>query len=57
VETVQAHLAALRPDDRALYLLLAREALRLAREAGLEPVTAARMADALGETFDPADPY
>jgi predicted short-subunit dehydrogenase-like oxidoreductase (DUF2520 family) len=57
VETVQAHLAALRPDDRALYRLLAREALRLAREAGLEPGVAARMAEALGETFDPADPY
>jgi predicted short-subunit dehydrogenase-like oxidoreductase (DUF2520 family) len=57
VETVQAHLAALGPDDRTLYLLLAREALRLAREAGLEPRTAARMADALGETFGPADPY
>jgi predicted short-subunit dehydrogenase-like oxidoreductase (DUF2520 family) len=57
VETVQAHLAALGPDDRALYLLLAREALRLAREAGLEPDTAARMAEALGETSGLADPY
>jgi predicted short-subunit dehydrogenase-like oxidoreductase (DUF2520 family) len=57
VETVQAHLAALRPDDRVLYRLLAREALRLAREAGLEPGTAARMAKVLDETFNPADPY
>lgn len=38
-ETVAAHLRALPPGDRELYLLLAREALRLAREAGL-PVEA-----------------
>jgi predicted short-subunit dehydrogenase-like oxidoreductase (DUF2520 family) len=57
VETVQAHLAALGPEDRTLYLLLAREALRLAREAGLNQGAAARMAEALGETFGPADPY
>lgn len=57
VETVVAHLAALGPEDRTLYLLLGREALRLAREAGLPPETAARMAAALNETFDPTHPY
>ena len=57
VETVAAHLAALGPADRELYLLLAREALRLAREAGLAPQAAARMAELLGETFHPSDPY
>jgi predicted short-subunit dehydrogenase-like oxidoreductase (DUF2520 family) len=57
VETVMAHLAALGPADRELYLLLAREALRLAREAGLAEDAAARMADALDETFRPSDPY
>ena len=49
VETVRAHLAALGPEDRQLYLLLAREALRLAREAGLPAEAAARMARALEE--------
>jgi predicted short-subunit dehydrogenase-like oxidoreductase (DUF2520 family) len=57
VETVRAHLAALGPEERALYRLLAREALRLAREAGLDPARADRMAAALGETFSPAHPY
>lgn len=47
VETVAAHLAALGPEDRQLYLLLAREALRLAGEAGLPPEAAARMARVL----------
>ncbi len=49
VETVRAHLAALGPDDRQLYLLLAREALRLARDAGLASEDAERMAKALAE--------
>jgi len=49
VETVAAHLTALGPEDRKLYLLLAREALRLAREAGLPSEAAARMARVLGE--------
>jgi predicted short-subunit dehydrogenase-like oxidoreductase (DUF2520 family) len=49
VETVVAHLAALGSEDRQLYLLLAREALRLAREAGLSSEAAARMARVLGE--------
>ncbi len=50
VETVAAHLAALGPEDRQLYRLLAREALRLAREAGLPSDVAARMARVLGES-------
>jgi predicted short-subunit dehydrogenase-like oxidoreductase (DUF2520 family) len=49
VETVAAHLAALGPEDRKLYVLLAREALRLAREAGLPQESAVRMARVLGE--------
>lgn len=49
VETVVAHLSALGPEDRRLYLLLARESLRLAREAGLPSEAAARMARVLGE--------
>ncbi len=49
VETVLAHLAVLGPEDRKLYLLLAREALRLAREAGLPPDAAASMARALSD--------
>ncbi len=48
VATVAAHLAALEPGDRELYRLLALEALRLAREAGLSPDLANRMAEALG---------
>jgi predicted short-subunit dehydrogenase-like oxidoreductase (DUF2520 family) len=50
VETVAAHLAALGPEDRKLYVLLAREALRLAREAGLPSEAAARMERVLGES-------
>jgi hypothetical protein len=46
---VVAHLAALGPEDRKLYLLLAREALRLSREAGLPFEDAHRMARVLGE--------
>ena len=47
-ETVAAHLDALAPGDRELYLLLAREALRLAREAGLPAEAADRVARVLG---------
>jgi hypothetical protein len=47
---VAAHLAALGPEDRELYQLLAREALRLAREAGLPSEAATRMERALGES-------
>jgi predicted short-subunit dehydrogenase-like oxidoreductase (DUF2520 family) len=50
VETVVAHLGALGPEDRELYLLLAREALRLAREAGLASEAADRMERVLGES-------
>jgi predicted short-subunit dehydrogenase-like oxidoreductase (DUF2520 family) len=50
VETVAAHLAALGPEDRKLYVLLAREALRLARQAGLPSEAAARMGRVLGES-------
>jgi predicted short-subunit dehydrogenase-like oxidoreductase (DUF2520 family) len=49
VRTVRAHLAALGPSDAHLYRVLAAEALRLAREAGLPPETADRVADALRE--------
>ena len=46
-ETVAAHLRALPPGDRELYVLLGREALRVALEAGLSPVAADRVARAL----------
>jgi predicted short-subunit dehydrogenase-like oxidoreductase (DUF2520 family) len=46
-ETVAAHLRALRGGDRELYLLLAREALRLARQAGLSAEAGDRVAGAL----------
>ena len=49
VETVAAHLRALAPEDRALYLLLAREALRLTVEAGLPPDAAERVARVLDQ--------
>ena len=35
--------------ERPLYCLLGREALRLARDAGLEPAAAARVAALLAE--------
>lgn len=50
-ETVAAHLRALAPGERALYLLLAREALRLAREAGLPEEAARRVEQVLGPTI------
>jgi predicted short-subunit dehydrogenase-like oxidoreductase (DUF2520 family) len=37
LSTIRAHLVALGPEDRALYAVLGLEALRLAREAGLDP--------------------
>lgn len=49
--TVAAHLEALPPGDRELYVLLAREALRLARDAGLPPDAA----DRLGRLLDGTD--
>jgi predicted short-subunit dehydrogenase-like oxidoreductase (DUF2520 family) len=45
--TVRAHLAVLTGADAALYRLLAAQALRLAREAGLPAEAAERVADAL----------
>lgn len=53
VRTVEAHLAALRAEDRELYRLLGLAALRLARENGLDPDAADRVEAVLarGETF------
>jgi predicted short-subunit dehydrogenase-like oxidoreductase (DUF2520 family) len=48
-ETVALHLARLSADERALYCLLGREALRLARSAGLEAGAADRIGILLGE--------
>jgi predicted short-subunit dehydrogenase-like oxidoreductase (DUF2520 family) len=47
VATVRRHLAALGPDDRALYRALGLVALRLARQAGLSEDRAAAMERAL----------
>ncbi|MBI4514140.1 MAG: DUF2520 domain-containing protein [Gemmatimonadetes bacterium] len=44
LETVRLHLAALDAPTRALYSALARETLRLARQAGLEPGRAQEIA-------------
>jgi predicted short-subunit dehydrogenase-like oxidoreductase (DUF2520 family) len=49
VGTVAAHLRALEGSDRALYLALARETLRLARTSGLEESEARRMERLLNE--------
>jgi predicted short-subunit dehydrogenase-like oxidoreductase (DUF2520 family) len=49
VETVALHLERLSGNERALYCLLGREALRLARGAGLDAAAAARMGTLLGE--------
>lgn len=43
LETVRAHLEAMSPEDRILYARLGLEALRLAREAGLDQVRAEAM--------------
>lgn len=60
LRTVEAHLAALRSEDRELYRLLGRTALRLAREGGLDSVVAARIEAVLSqaehETFPPGRP-
>lgn len=48
-ETVALHLARLSADERALYCLLGREALRLARAAGLDAAAADRIGILLGE--------
>ncbi len=46
-ETVRLHLGRLSGADRPLYSLLAREALALARDAGLPPEAAERIAELL----------
>ena len=46
--TVRAHLAALGPRERELYVGLARAALQLAIEAGLEPERGQQVEEALG---------
>ena len=46
--TVRLHLGRLSGADRALYSLLARQALVLAGEAGLPPEAAARVGQVLG---------
>lgn len=48
-ETVGRHLARLSGDEGALYSLLAREALRLARARGLEGDAVVRVAELIGE--------
>lgn len=47
--TVRAHLAALRDDEREVYRLLGREALRLAQRAGLATAAAEEIRRLLGE--------
>jgi predicted short-subunit dehydrogenase-like oxidoreductase (DUF2520 family) len=49
VETVAIHLERLSAEERALYSLLGREALRLARQAGLDAAAAERLGALLGE--------
>lgn len=49
VETVALHLERLSEAERPLYCSLGREALRLARQTGLDSAAAARLADLLGE--------
>ena len=53
--TVAAHLEVLAGDDRQLYVLLAREALRLAAEAGLDSAAVARVAQVLGSKLSGSD--
>jgi predicted short-subunit dehydrogenase-like oxidoreductase (DUF2520 family) len=43
VQTIQAHLDALGPDDRNLYRTVAKAAVALAREAGLSQAAAERV--------------
>jgi predicted short-subunit dehydrogenase-like oxidoreductase (DUF2520 family) len=51
LSTNQAHLEALDPGDRRLYAILGLEALRLAREAGLDPGKAESIARVLGSVL------
>ena len=48
-DTIALHLARLSADERALFCLLGREALRLARAAGLDAAAADRIGILLGE--------
>jgi predicted short-subunit dehydrogenase-like oxidoreductase (DUF2520 family) len=49
VETVRAHLRVLAPADREIYRVLGREALRVARNAGLPDAAAAAVSEALAD--------
>jgi predicted short-subunit dehydrogenase-like oxidoreductase (DUF2520 family) len=51
LSTIQAHLSALGEEDRRLYAVLGLEALRLAREAGLDPGKADSIARVLGSVL------
>ena len=53
LSTIRAHLAALGPEDATLYAVLGLEALRLAREAGLDPVRAGEIATVLRAAVRP----
>lgn len=50
VETVRAHLDALDGETLELYVELASEAVRIARQAGLDAATAASIESAIGES-------
>ena len=49
VQTIQAHLEALEPEDRKLYRTVGKAAVALAREAGLSDVAAKRVETLLSE--------
>lgn len=55
VNTIREHLEALSTDDRRLYAVLGLEALRLAREAGLDEASAAEVERVLRTTIESAD--
>jgi predicted short-subunit dehydrogenase-like oxidoreductase (DUF2520 family) len=52
VQTIQSHLDALSPEDRELYRAVARAAVLLAREAGLNETAAENVNMTLGNTTD-----
>jgi predicted short-subunit dehydrogenase-like oxidoreductase (DUF2520 family) len=52
--TIRAHLAALSPEDRMLYAVLGLEAVRLAREAGLDREKADRVEEVLRTAVESA---
>jgi predicted short-subunit dehydrogenase-like oxidoreductase (DUF2520 family) len=49
VQTIQSHLDALSPEDRELYRMVARAAVLLAREAGLNETAATKVTAALDD--------